>query len=80
MAPRELAQIFQVAVELLSWSLNQAFCSIPRIVRGSKSLRGLGMVASRKLNVAGGLPPFAVRPPSSAIIAGSEKAPAYAAS
>ncbi len=79
-APSELAMIFQVAVDRFSWSLNQAFCSIPRIVRGSISLRGLGIVASRKLNVAGGLPPLAVRPASSAIITGSEKAPANAGS
>jgi hypothetical protein len=70
-----LAQIFQVAVDRLSWSLNQALCSAPRIVRGAEALRGLGMVASRNLRSAGGLPPLAARPSSSAIIASSENMP-----
>ena len=63
-APCELPQIFHVAVDLRSWSLNQAFCSAPRIVCGGALRCGLGTCASLKLTSAGGLPPLNARPPS----------------
>ena len=62
--PSELPQIFQVAVERRSWSLNQAFCSAPRIVCGGASLRGFGTCPSLKLDFLGGLPLSKARPPS----------------
>jgi len=75
MAPSELPQIFHVAADRRSVSRNHFFCVAPRIVRGGRSLRGLGIVTSPKLSSAGGLPPLNVRPASSAIIAGSENIP-----
>ena len=47
-APSEFPQIFHVAVELLSLSLNHAFCSAPRIVCGGALRCGLGTCASLK--------------------------------
>jgi hypothetical protein len=49
-------------------------------VRGGSSFRGLGTRTSPKLSSAGGLPPFAARPASSAIMAGSENIPLKAGS
>src|ERR1700753_4153831 len=44
-APSELPQIFQVAVDLRSWSLNQAFWVAPRIVcGGTASIKNLGRI------------------------------------
>ena len=44
-------------VDLRSRSLNQAFCSAPRIVCGGSSLRGFGMRRRRRRSSAGGRPP-----------------------
>src|SRR3954453_7056728 len=74
-APCEFPQIFHVAVELLSRSLNHAFCSAPRIVCGGALRCGLGTCASLKLTSAGGLPPLKPRPPSRIRISGSGDIP-----
>ena len=63
-APSELPQIFQVAVDLRSWSLNQAFWVAPRIVCGGASFRGFGTCAPLNEISFGGLPPLKARPPS----------------
>ena len=57
-APSELPQIFHAAVELLSLSLNHAFCSAPRIVCGGALRCGLGTCASLNRISGGGLPPL----------------------
>src|SRR4030095_4774296 len=73
--PCELPQIFHVATELLSLSLNHAFCSAPRIVCGGALRCGLGTCASLNRISAGGLPPLKARPPSRARISDSGNIP-----
>src|ERR1051325_6569485 len=63
-AASELPQIFHVAVDLRSRSLNQAFCSAPRIVCGGALRCEFGTRAPLKLTSAGGFPPLKARPPS----------------
>src|SRR4051812_30102229 len=71
-APSELPQIFHVAFDFRKLSLNHAFWSAPRMVRGGLSLLGFEIRTSRKWSSAGGFPPSCERPASSAIIASSE--------